>query len=126
MLCDPGREAVGGASARERAARLEVGENDDALGVQNLGRLRHEVNAREANHVGLRFRGGLGELQGITDQIGDVLDIALLVVVRENDRVALFFEALDLIFQIVGACVGHHFPGNVGRPSQLVKHQGFC
>ena len=48
----------------------------------------------------LVFLACLRELQRIAEEIGDVLDVAVLVVVRENDRVALALEAADLVFEV--------------------------
>src|ERR1700690_2049702 len=39
----------------------------------------------------------------MADDVGAVLDLALLVIVGEKDCVALLFQALDLVFQIAGA-----------------------
>ena len=36
------------------------------------------------------------QLQRIADEIGEVLDLGLLVIVREDDGVALLAQALDL------------------------------
>jgi hypothetical protein len=70
------------------------------LGVEDLRRLGHEVDAREADDVGLRLRRGLRELQRVADEVGDVLDLALLVVVREDDGVALALELRYRVFQV--------------------------
>ena len=44
----------------------------------------------------------LRELERIAEEVGDVLDVAVLVVVREQDRVALVLEAPDLLFEVEG------------------------
>jgi predicted TPR repeat methyltransferase len=93
-------EARRGAAVGERAAGLEIGHDDDAIGVQDLRRLGHEVHAGEADHVGLGAARGLRELQRITEEVGDVLDVAILVVVREDDGVPLFLEADDLGLEV--------------------------
>ena len=40
------------------------------------------------------------QAERVADEIGDVLDLGALVVVRENDRVALARELLDLGLQL--------------------------
>ena len=40
--------------------------------------------------------GGLGQLQGVADEVGEVLDLGLLVVVREQDGVALLAELVSI------------------------------
>ena len=60
----------------ERAARLEVRQDDDLVGVQDLRGLGHEVDAGEADDVGLRLRRRLRELERVADEVGDVLDLA--------------------------------------------------
>src|SRR5579864_4929127 len=109
MLGDPGLEAVGRASARERATRLEVGDDHDAVRVQDFGGLSHEVHPGEADDVPGRFCRRLCELKRVADEVGDVLNLALLIVVGEKDRVAFLLEALDLAFDIAGAdgCCDH-------------------
>jgi hypothetical protein len=67
-----------------------------------LRRLRHEVDAAEQDDVGVGLLGGLGELERIPDDVGDVLDVGLLVVVRQDDGVALAAERVDGAEEIVG------------------------
>ncbi len=59
----PGAEAVDRAAVGERAARREVGDHDDALGVQDLRRLGHEMHAGEQDDVRGRLLRLLGELR---------------------------------------------------------------
>ena len=93
------------------------------VGVEDLRRLGHEVDAREADDVGLRLRRRLRELERVADEVGDVLDLAVLVVVREEDRVALLLEALDLGLEVDfhrHATRCHHELAGVGRPVVVV------
>jgi hypothetical protein len=55
------------------------------------------VDAAEGDDVGVGFFGFVGEAEGVADEIGDFLDVAGLVVVGEDDGVALFFEAQDFV-----------------------------
>ena len=102
----PGAEAIGRAAVGERAAGLHVGHHHDLVGVQDLRGLGHEVHAGEEDDVGVRLLGFLRELERVAEEVGDVLDVALLVVVGEQDRVALALEAADLVFE-----VGRDVPG---------------
>jgi hypothetical protein len=55
------------------------------------------VDAAEKNDVRLRGLGLVAEPEGVADEIGHALDVLGLVVVREDDGVALFFEREDLL-----------------------------
>jgi hypothetical protein len=96
----PRGELVGGATIGKRAAGAHVGHHHRLVGVQYLGRFGHEVHARKADHVGVGLGCGLRELQRIADEVGDVLDLAVLVVVGQQHGVALFFQARDLGFEV--------------------------
>ncbi len=100
MLVDEGLEVVGAATVGERAARREVGHDDRAGRVQDLRGLRHEVDAAEHDHVALDLLGDLREGERVADEVGQVLDLRLLVVVREDHRVALFLEPADLLLEL--------------------------
>jgi hypothetical protein len=58
------------------------------------------VHAAEHDHLGVRLLGGLGELQRVTDMIGEILDLSILVVVSKDHGLALMLEALDLLLEI--------------------------
>ena len=96
----PGLEAIDGAAVGERAARLHVGHEHDTLGVQDFRRLGHEVHAGEDDDVRLGLLRRLRELQRIADDVREVLDLTLLVVVSEQDRVALLLQAPDLVVEV--------------------------
>ena len=53
------------------------------------------MDAAEDDHLGLDCGRLLAQFQGIADEIGRVLDLAQLIVVGDDDRVPLFFEAGD-------------------------------
>ena len=71
------------------------------------------MHAAEHDDVGLGVPGGLGQLQGVTDEVGEILDLGLLVVVGQDDGVALLAQPLDRVEQRVAL-------GDVGR---LVSQQ---
>ncbi len=95
-------ERVGRAAIGERAARAEVGHDHDPVRVQDLRGLGHEVDAAERDHVAVDLRRGLRERERVAHEVGEVLDLRLLVIVREQDRVARFLELADRAFEIVG------------------------
>ena len=95
-------ELIGRAAVGERAAGRQIGQHDGALGVQDLGHLGHEVHAAERDHVGVGLLRGAREAEAVADVIGEVLDLRLLVVVRQDDGVALLLQALDLLLELPG------------------------
>jgi hypothetical protein len=58
------------------------------------------VHAGEDDDLGVGVAGRAGELQRVADVVGDVLDVGLLVVVREQDGLALALQGLDLVEQV--------------------------
>ena len=84
------RAAVG-----ERTARGKVRQQHELVRVEDLGGLRHEVDAAEHDDVRVGARGRLRERQAVADDVGDVLDVGLLVEVGQDDGVQLAFEARD-------------------------------
>ncbi len=102
----------GGDRGGQRAARLQVGDQDRLLRAQELGGLGHEVHAAEHDDLGV----GLGRLarqgQRVAGQVGHAVeDLRGLVVVPEDHRPALPLEALDRLDV-----------GGVERPLELRDH----
>ena len=69
--------------------------------VQDLRRLGHEVDAAERDHVAVAFVAACASCERVADEVREVLDLGLLVVVGEEDRVALFLERADRGLEIV-------------------------
>jgi hypothetical protein len=70
------------------------------------------VHAGKNDHVGVRLGGRLRQAEGVADKVGDVLDIRLLVQVRQDNGVLFFFEFFDLgkkIQRRVDRCVDKSF-----------------
>ena len=80
----------------ERAARAHVRDQHGLVRVQDLRGLGHEVHAglHDDRRLGL---GRLdGKLQRVADEIGNaVVDLRRLVVMRQDDGVALFLQVVD-------------------------------
>ena len=115
VVLEPGAESVGRAAVGQRAAGVQVG-NDDALGgVEDLGGFGHEVDAAEGDHLRVGPGGGLAELQAVAYEVGQVLDLGILVVVGEDDGVALGAQAGDLRRQVQGGIDGLQGGGGGGQ-----------
>jgi hypothetical protein len=90
--CPIGEAATGG----------KVREENLASGVEDLRRLGHEVNAAEDDDLRLGACGFLRQREAVADEISDVLDLALLVVVGEDDRVELLLQREDRRLELCG------------------------
>ena len=93
-------ELLGRAAVLEAAAGIHVGQHDDLVGRQDLGGLGHELDAAKGDHVGVGRLRLADEIEAVADEIGEVLDFGLLVIMREDDRVALLAQAVDLGAQV--------------------------
>ena len=93
-------EDRGRAAVRQRATRLQVGEQHFFRGAQHFGGLGHEVNTGEDDDVGIGLGGLLAQAQAVADVIGDVLDLRFLVIMRQDDGVLLFLELIDLRYEV--------------------------
>jgi len=94
-------EGVGGAAIGEGAPGVEIRKQNLFVGVEDFRRFRHEVNPGKNDDIGTRFGGFAGESEGVPDVVGDVLDVGILVVVGQNDRVQVFFQGRDRLEQVV-------------------------
>ena len=114
MLRLPGAQLLGGDRVGERAARVEVGDQDGLLGREDRGGLGHEVHAAEGDDVGVGGGRLAAEAERVADVVGDVLDLGELVVVGEDDRVALAGERAHLVLQRAGRPRGRAAAARVG------------
>ena len=88
-------------SASEQPA-ARVGDQHGLVVGEDLGRLRHEVHPAEHDGGRIDLGGNPRERQGVTDVVGDVLDLGHLVVVGEDDGVAILGEGEHLLAPIGG------------------------
>ena len=95
----PGAQLVGGDRVGERAAGVEVGEQHRLVGRQDRGRLRHEVDAAEGDHVGLGVGRLAREAERVAHEVRHVLHLGHLVVVRQDHGVPLLRQRPDLALQ---------------------------
>ena len=93
-------EFVGWAAVLKAASRLHVGQDDDLVRREDLGDLGHEADAAEGDDVGLG-RGRLArQVEAVADEIGEVLDFGRLIIMCQDDGVALALQPLDVGAQI--------------------------
>ena len=76
----------------QTAAGVFVGHDDHAGGVQNLGRFRHEPDAAERDDVAIGLARFAGEFEAIANDVGQFLNLGVLIVVSEQDSTAVAFE----------------------------------
>ena len=93
-------ELVGGAGLFERASSVRVREDDDFAWVDDFCGLSHEVDSAESDHVGVGGFCVVGEAEGVTDVVRDVLDVAGLVIVREDDGISGFFQGENFLLEV--------------------------
>ena len=60
----------------------------------------HALDTAKSDDISVGFRRTLAEFKRVTDEIGKVLNFRLLVIMRENDSIAFFFQPLDFSEQI--------------------------
>ena len=113
-------ELVGRAAVLEAAAGVHVGQDDDLLGRQDLGGLGHEADAAEGDDVGVGRLRLARQIEAVADEVGDVLDLGLLVIMGEDDGVALLAQPVDLGAQVEAlqdgiGCVHFRSPCGVQR-----------
>ena len=80
----------------EGTAGIAIWKNDPLGGIQDLGRLRHEVHPAEDDDVGRGLGRLLGQAQGIAYEIGHILNLRHLVVVGQDHRVVPALQLQDL------------------------------
>ena len=94
---------------------MRSGQEDLFVRVQDLRRLGHEVDAGEDDDVGVGPGRLAGETERVADVVGDVLDVGLLVIVREEDGVLLALQPLDLLEQVERGIDGFADVADIGE-----------
>ena len=73
-----------------------IGNQHRLAGIQDFGRLGHEMHAALDDHRARRARRLDGQLQAVPDEIGNaVIDVRSHVIVREDYRIPLFLQSPD-------------------------------
>src|SRR3546814_6514538 len=86
MLRPEARELFGRATVLEAAPRVHVGQHDDLFGRQYLRRLGHELDAAEGDDLGIGVRGLARQFERVADEIGEILNLGLLVIMRSEEH----------------------------------------
>ena len=95
-----GAELFGRAAVFKAAPRVHVGQDHDLVGREDLGGIGHELDAAKGDHVGVGRRRLAAEFEAVAHEVGNVLDVRRLVIMRKDHRVAFFAQAVDLGQQI--------------------------
>src|SRR5262249_48972811 len=82
----PRPHLIGVDGVRKRAARVEVGQQNAFGGIEDGGRLSHEVDAAEEDDLCICLCCCARQAQRVADHVGDVLNLGHLVVVRQDYR----------------------------------------
>ena len=82
-------ELVGRAASSRLQPASMSGRIDDLFGRQDLGGLGHEADAAKRDHVGIGRLRLARQIKAVADEIGEVLDLRRLVIMGEDDGVAL-------------------------------------
>jgi hypothetical protein len=111
----------------ERAAGRHIGQQNRLRGRQDLGDFRHEAHA--AKHDDIRVGGGrlARQVERVADEVGDILDFAVLIIVRQDHGVLLTTQAIDLGQQVESRidildCQLWLATPELGRNHQTVAH----
>lgn len=100
MLCFEGRKSFGRATVRQGATGVEVRQQNQLFRVEDFGRFRHEVHAAKDDDVRLCLSSLLSERQAVAHKVRAVLYFALLIIVRQDNRIQLAFQLFNLVFNM--------------------------
>src|SRR4030042_3858050 len=92
-------EALGSNHIRHEAAGFYIGQQDNLIGADDGGSLRHEVDSAEHDYIGTGFGSVLAQLQGVADKIGYILNLAQLIVMDKDNGIPFLLESRDLLYQ---------------------------
>src|SRR3546814_5825462 len=92
MRLAEGLELFRGTQILEAAPCVHVGQYHDLLGAEDLGGIGHELDPAEDDHVGVSLGRLARQVEAVPHEIGDVLDIGALVIMRQDHRVAFFTQ----------------------------------
>ena len=93
-------ELVRRARIFKTASRIQIRQNHDFFRAEDLGRIRHELHTAKRDDIGIGGRRLARQFQRIAHEIGQILNFRLLVVMRQNDRVAFLAQAVNLRAQV--------------------------
>ena len=106
----------------ECAARGVVGQDDRLCRIEDFRGLRHKIDARERDYVGVGFLRLTRQPERVAHVVGNLLDFFAHVIVRQNNGVAAFFG-----FENPLLCLGEpFFRASVKRRKYYRLHFLFC
>ena len=88
-------ERLGLAAVGQRATRFGHGDEHLLVGTEHLGRLGHEMYAREENCAGLHLLRLDRQCERVAQKIGDGLHFGQRIIVREDHGSLAAFELFD-------------------------------
>ena len=95
-----GPELARRAGVFKAAPGIHVGEDHCLLGAKDLGGVGHELDPAKRDHVGIGRRRLARQFKAVAHEVGDVLNVGRLIVMREDHRVLLLTEAVDFGEQV--------------------------
>ena len=78
---------------------LRSGQQDGLGGVQDLGRLGHELIPGEQDHRAVGLCRLPRKIERVAYEVGDLPDLGELVIVGEQDGATLLLESMDLVLE---------------------------
>jgi hypothetical protein len=93
-------ELLGRAGVFKAAAGIHVWQHHDLFGAEDLGRVGHELDSAKRDHIRVGIGRHLAQLQTVADEIRQILNVRCLVVMRQDNRIALLAQPVDLRAQV--------------------------
>ena len=72
------RELFGRAAVLQAAPGVEIGQDHDLFGAENLRRLGHELDPAKGDDIGIGLGRLARKLERIADEIGKILNLSLI------------------------------------------------
>ena len=88
------------AAVGKRAAGIQVRAEHNLVWTQELAGFSHEVHAAHHHHLSFCFSSLTSQSQRITHKVGNILNLAYSIVVRQDNRIFLLAKLSDFSFQV--------------------------
>ena len=98
MILLPVQDVLRAHHIGERAARVKIRDNHLFVRADNARRFGHKMHAAKKDNVGFCLGRFLRQFQGISREIGNILDFAALIIMGHQNGIPLFFERDDFFF----------------------------
>ena len=96
------------------------------VGIEHLGGFGHEPHAAECDHIAFEVARLARQFQAVAHGVGKLLDLRLLVVVRQQDRLAaLFSSRISSAMETVASMEGSRRPLENPYAQNVVRHFHF-